>query len=147
MVVKISDFVEIKFIGIYAPVERQARGGERNRQTDRERGRDRKRFWAVACVRKPITFIAMINGCSNMLGKAVATLQAYTQRKWVIQKLSVRTSCRIRQCGASRIKWLLTMLPLLRSFSRLTSLHSCSHTRLFTMRPGERQQYLSSVCC
>lgn len=48
MVVKISDIVEIKFIGIYAPVERQARGGERNRQTDRERGRDRKRFWAVA---------------------------------------------------------------------------------------------------
>lgn len=74
MVVKISDFVEIKFIGIYALVERQARGGERKRQTDRERGRDRKRFWAVACVRNPITFIATINGCSNMLGKAVATL-------------------------------------------------------------------------
>lgn len=36
MVVKISDFVEIKFIGIYAPVERQARGGERNRQTGKE---------------------------------------------------------------------------------------------------------------
>lgn len=48
MVVKISDFVEIKFIGIYAPVERQVRSGERNRQaerqTDRERGRDKKRF-------------------------------------------------------------------------------------------------------
>lgn len=38
------------------------------------------------------------------------------------------------------------MLLLLRSLSRLTSLHSGSPAKLFTMRTEERQQYLISIC-